>query len=299
MSDREALLRSVLADPGDDTARLVFADWLEENGENDYAEFIRVQIELANPPKREPVGIATGGTVYGSGLKIIPGTILYRVPSRTELVRRELELWHKLPTAATFAPWSTGISTDPSLCKFWLGNRTGPECVVSRGFVTKVRCTLAGWVGGGCAMCGSRGAVEQTANTPESQLIWFQGRALYGTFVCPACKGSGHILPLGPAIVAVHPIEQVEILGTIGDVAGGHPVVYKDAVGPLWDFLPHRGERVSLEDAVSLGAIAWARLTRARREANRQSLTQFPPSAACGSPVAPRPRLPGSGHSGR
>lgn len=39
----DALLRRILEDPADDSARLVYADWLEEQGDADRAEFIRVQ----------------------------------------------------------------------------------------------------------------------------------------------------------------------------------------------------------------------------------------------------------------
>jgi uncharacterized protein (TIGR02996 family) len=45
----EALMQAILAEPEDDTPRLVYADWLEEHGgpaERDRAEFIRVQMEL-------------------------------------------------------------------------------------------------------------------------------------------------------------------------------------------------------------------------------------------------------------
>ncbi len=45
-SNREQLLRGVLNDPFDDAPRLVYADWLEEGGEEERAEFIRVQVEL-------------------------------------------------------------------------------------------------------------------------------------------------------------------------------------------------------------------------------------------------------------
>lgn len=38
------LLAAILADPNDDLPRLVYADWLEENGEPERAEFIRSQI---------------------------------------------------------------------------------------------------------------------------------------------------------------------------------------------------------------------------------------------------------------
>jgi uncharacterized protein (TIGR02996 family) len=46
----EALFQAILAEPEEDTPRLVYADWLEEQGgpqEQARAEFIRVQIELA------------------------------------------------------------------------------------------------------------------------------------------------------------------------------------------------------------------------------------------------------------
>jgi uncharacterized protein (TIGR02996 family) len=43
MTEREALLRAVCENPDDDTPRLVFADWLDENGEPERAEFIRLQ----------------------------------------------------------------------------------------------------------------------------------------------------------------------------------------------------------------------------------------------------------------
>jgi uncharacterized protein (TIGR02996 family) len=48
MTDRErGFLDAVLADPRDDFPRLVMADWLEEEGRAERAEFIRVQVELA------------------------------------------------------------------------------------------------------------------------------------------------------------------------------------------------------------------------------------------------------------
>ena len=42
-----ALLRSICATPADDLPRLVYADWLEENGRSERAEFIRLQIGLS------------------------------------------------------------------------------------------------------------------------------------------------------------------------------------------------------------------------------------------------------------
>lgn len=45
---RLAFLRAILSDPGDDLPRLVYADWLDENGEPDRAAYIREGIEYAN-----------------------------------------------------------------------------------------------------------------------------------------------------------------------------------------------------------------------------------------------------------
>jgi uncharacterized protein (TIGR02996 family) len=50
MSDESALLAAILAQPEEDTPRLVYADWLDEHGDaagRARAEFIRLQIELA------------------------------------------------------------------------------------------------------------------------------------------------------------------------------------------------------------------------------------------------------------
>ena len=46
MTDGDALYRAILTAPEEDTPRLVYADWLDENGQLNRAEFIRVQIEL-------------------------------------------------------------------------------------------------------------------------------------------------------------------------------------------------------------------------------------------------------------
>src|SRR5262245_34947865 len=46
-ADRTAFLAAIRENPDDDLPRLVYADWLDEHGEPERAEFIRVQCELA------------------------------------------------------------------------------------------------------------------------------------------------------------------------------------------------------------------------------------------------------------
>lgn len=57
MTDHDALLRAICEHPDDDTPRLVFADFLEENGDADRAAFVRAQIELARTPVWEPFAV--------------------------------------------------------------------------------------------------------------------------------------------------------------------------------------------------------------------------------------------------
>lgn len=50
MDTGSALLRAICLTPEDDAPRLVYADWLEENGYGDRAEFIRLQIDVHRNP---------------------------------------------------------------------------------------------------------------------------------------------------------------------------------------------------------------------------------------------------------
>src|SRR5262245_38829145 len=53
MSDCAALLAAIREAPDDDAPRLVYADWLDEHGQPERAEFIRVQCELARHDSAE------------------------------------------------------------------------------------------------------------------------------------------------------------------------------------------------------------------------------------------------------
>jgi uncharacterized protein (TIGR02996 family) len=53
MAQHEAFLQAIVENPDDDTPRLVYADWLDEHGDADHAEFIRLQVRLAGGDPRE------------------------------------------------------------------------------------------------------------------------------------------------------------------------------------------------------------------------------------------------------
>lgn len=57
MFDLDALLRGIIAQPDDDALRLILADYLQEQGDDDRADFIRDQVELARTPEWEPFAV--------------------------------------------------------------------------------------------------------------------------------------------------------------------------------------------------------------------------------------------------
>ncbi len=57
LDQREAFLKAIFATPDDDLPRLVFADFLDEHGEAERAEFIRVQVELARLSDGDPMRV--------------------------------------------------------------------------------------------------------------------------------------------------------------------------------------------------------------------------------------------------
>ena len=47
LSDGDGLRAAIIAQPDDDTLRLIYADWLQENDQSDRAAFVRAQVSLA------------------------------------------------------------------------------------------------------------------------------------------------------------------------------------------------------------------------------------------------------------
>jgi uncharacterized protein (TIGR02996 family) len=54
VTHEQAFMQAIIEAPDDDAPRLVYADWLDDQGEAERADFIRVQIELARLPQGDP-----------------------------------------------------------------------------------------------------------------------------------------------------------------------------------------------------------------------------------------------------
>ncbi len=86
-TDEQGYLRGILEHPADDFRRLIYADWLEENGQADRCEFIRLQLELAKyAPER-----SGGLTEWTSDDAMFDAMRREENPRQEHLKRRECE----------------------------------------------------------------------------------------------------------------------------------------------------------------------------------------------------------------
>lgn len=123
--DDPALLAAILADPADDTVRLVYADWLEENGQTARAEFVRVQIALTRTPAVVPVECAMSERAYRAmrwprghwaltdpaarrGVLVVPAANA----AHDALVARETKLWGDPTWRPPPPPFNVGWADD-------------------------------------------------------------------------------------------------------------------------------------------------------------------------------------------
>jgi uncharacterized protein (TIGR02996 family) len=132
-----ALLHQVCEHPASDDARLICADWLEENGDHERAELIRVQCDIAAAEKwyqgkiPPTVEESTLGPLRRRERELLNGVLglgAEALPAVPGLVRSNL---------GGIYGWYRTVGPDP---------RTPIEAALRRGFVESVTCTAADWL---------------------------------------------------------------------------------------------------------------------------------------------------------
>lgn len=138
MTHDESFLLAIREAPADDSPRLIYADWLEEHGQADRAEFIRVQCRLARLQEAEPEKLAM---LLEEGLVRASASTFATLPSRwsTLLLRAEGLLrghWDEWvgPLRDIVGPWRDRYG------ERWLGEEYDPDGLwrFQRGFVNGI-----------------------------------------------------------------------------------------------------------------------------------------------------------------
>ena len=166
MTEQESFIRAICENPYDDTPRLIFADWLEERGNDpERAAFIRGQIELESLP--EPAELTVG--VYGPKQGSVDWNRVVCTACR-ELDEGECR-YHQVKRTVDDLWWSFYPHTTPCRIPDWmclfpeysteifnqhhkkctraclpLGNPLGLPFTWTRGFAGSVDCWLEAWM---------------------------------------------------------------------------------------------------------------------------------------------------------
>jgi uncharacterized protein (TIGR02996 family) len=141
---KEAFLEAIRESPDDDTPRLVYADWLDEHGESDRAEFIRAQCALARlqagSPERSQLQKradkllrAHGQGWFGPLLKTFKKGVVVERGFLIEIRGRVDQVLHHRADIAAFAPVLQTLGVE-------LGRRsTGLEGLLALDLTGRVR----------------------------------------------------------------------------------------------------------------------------------------------------------------
>ena len=217
MSEREALLQAVYANPADDLPRMVLADWLDEHGEPERAELIRVQCELSrdpdrpdlidrerelladparliDPTDREAFELVPARPVFGRGFLVgveFADFGVWTTDPPLYPVEEVGDVWHTLCDVAARHPLFHHVD-----CPGWFALAVSRDpmgrWVTLLEYERPRRCPLCdgeGWLGraAGCPQCGGYGTEDTPVEFSDAanpwqtgRVRWDVGRALFG-----------------------------------------------------------------------------------------------------------------------
>lgn len=258
MTELESLKAGILEFPDCDTRRGIYADALqetEEPGHVAYAEFIRVQIELAGITYRDQtcrycrVNCGENKAKYCriGGDPDGKNSHRWENPRRNELKQRERELW-EVVQGKFFAHTIAIPLIDPTLIAFMNppGERSRPIAIVRRGFVSGLVGTLVQLRGVTCPDClGAR----RTRHYHQVEIEKVED--------CEYCAGTGRVERLLEHLMSVDPITNV--MAT--DKRPAHRLPYGKEMWTWFGPPPHTHSLLAWDEARLPDAI-WQALPR-------------------------------------
>ena len=234
-----ALLAEIQANLECDFPRLVAADWLEEQGEYEHANFIRLQCELEKRPffdqirnnKYDASLIRPSSRAY-EALRM-HGEEIHLLWSPNKLGGPNWHWWcwaerrlkcgrpckHNLTETSIVTPHlSLGLGEGSCGCSIYLTTGDKLEQRWRRGFVSEVRCSAWDWVGERCLRCLGFGAISDInaellmgGSRPSRRNLERRGMiydAKNRRHLCFECGAMG-IIMCGPAITSASTINRV------------------------------------------------------------------------------------------
>ncbi len=197
MNDQLALLKAIIMNPKEDSLRLIYADWLQEHGEEDRAEFIRIQVQLANtnPAVLEMVAGCPNHTWEAKEYYITK-----------ELRRRERELLEK--KRSQWVPELHDACWMVNSLKV-VGHGSVIVCDFNRGFISYIQCSAEDFLRHADQLVWNEKMVDKCSKNygkghHSSEGHWSQGPHWH----CEECGGKE--VASRPCPKTAQPIEKVK-----------------------------------------------------------------------------------------
>jgi uncharacterized protein (TIGR02996 family) len=182
MSDAAAFLRAIIAEPADDLPRLVYADWLDEHGEPERAEFIRVQCAIPNTDPAELIYHVRKGQMVDDGrggqavaLEDVTEPKLDHLRRRADVLQRGYSgHWRN------YRKDGKAQRLYPTFANF------------RRGFVSEIILPWRDWREDAAALLAT--FPIRRVNRPRECMACSEGGPAHGRLVvCPSCRGRGTV----------------------------------------------------------------------------------------------------------
>lgn len=211
-----ALLSAICENPADDGPRLIAADFWDDAGDTARAEFVRVQVEIAEA-RQIDVLRAGAANECAQCFAVRMGKQHTNGPCRCSPIyrairARERELLEKY--GCDWLPRIAGLATfkDKGQVGWLLKHSSEPgydfPATFRRGFVAAITLTAAAFLGGECGHC-------------NGENIWLDPRQRMDN--CPFCHGTGRTGGCAESLFRAAPIEEVRLTDAEPDYVDREP----------------------------------------------------------------------------
>ena len=221
LTDGQRLLRRILECPEDDAPRLIYSDWLEEQGEEERARFIRSQVFLSRNDKsvtcykpedcyylnkcHYDCGVIERDTLCEPHWKIV-----------NDLFDKRKCDWLGESWAILYLD-SEREDADGQYDRL-------SKAFVGRGFISSVSLTCEAFVGGECKYCNGTGHPSKGGY----QMLAF----------CGICGGTGRIEGVARELSQGHPITEVRLVDRKPYTTPSGTIVWLRYIPPVDSYIP-------------------------------------------------------------
>ena len=231
----QSLLRAVLETPDDDLPRLVMADWFDEHGDPERAEYIRASINFAkeyiDPPKEYLPGMMMSARQFAVSKN--QGHIPFDSKWHSDIGgMRGWAVHPSLPFTSEPEKYSQYMVSRDKLKEWFPLCFADPKIqwTLKRGWPYKLECDTARFIGGSCSACSGTGRYMPMQRWFINTFNRGEAGSIDQTEPCKDCLESGYYPNLHDVVGSNFPITEIHLV----DKKTNQAVDYKGREFFIW-----------------------------------------------------------------